>query len=118
MLYLVERLIELLQLRCLRHCGFWHEERRLNQIEVLLLQEVQSIVDECLVKPYSNIRKEVPSMASDFGTTLQIDGTKSEQDLIMRENVGARLDLTVLLWGVCSDDCVVVLANLQSRTWR
>ena len=55
-----------------------HEERRLNEGEISLLQPVHAIIDERLVEPHARPSKVVPSMTRNFGTALKVDGTEPE----------------------------------------
>ena len=75
---MIKRLIKVLQLSSLGHSWFLHEERRLNEFEVPLLQPVHPVVNERLVESYAGPCKVVPSVTCNFDTSLKVNSIKPE----------------------------------------
>jgi len=96
---MIKRLIKVVQLSCLGHSGLCHEEGRLNEGVISLLQPVHSVVDEGLVESHAGPGKIVSSVTCDFSTALKVDGAEPEQHFVVRKNVGALFERAVLFRG-------------------
>lgn len=75
---MIKRLIKVVQLSSLGHSWLLHEEGRLNEGEIPLLQPVHAVVNERLVEPHAGPCKVVPSVTCNFGTALKVNSTKPE----------------------------------------
>jgi len=75
---MIKRLVKVVQLGSLGHSWLLHEEGRLNEGEVSLLQPVHAVVNERLIEPHARPSKVVPSVTCNFGTTLKVDGAEPE----------------------------------------
>jgi hypothetical protein len=85
--HFVQLLIELLQLCCLGHIVSFHEERRLDWIVVSVGEEVQAIVNECLIQEDTPFAQEVATVTDKLHASVWIIDFRSLHDFVVRQAV-------------------------------
>ena len=107
--HLVQTLIEIAQLRRLRHLALIQHKRRLVRRIPLPIQKAQSIIHQRQIKEQSHANETVPPMSHELRATLGVVPTQSPEHLMVTERFlkvldthtvrCPRLDLGVVVFG-------------------
>ena len=85
--YLVKLLVKIFELCCLCHEVLQHKLGGLQRAISSLREELQTVVDQGLVKEDTPLTQEISSVADNLGTTVRVISVKTEKHLVMRENI-------------------------------
>lgn len=80
---LVQLLVELLELRRLRHVILHHELRRLQGGVTTLREKLEAVVDDSLVQEHAPLAQEISPVADHLHAPFRIVTVQSGQNLVM-----------------------------------
>jgi hypothetical protein len=85
--YLIKLFVKVIQLGCLGHNIFVHEEGRLDGCVTSLCKEVETVLDEGEIQSHAMVGEKVSSVTDDLDSTVLIVAIYSVENVVMREDV-------------------------------